>query len=386
MKIVKLITSHGGSSYTGKGGHYYSCSILGKTLSKYYNVEIFSFGKNPSPVLNNMSDDLNVSHIQIDKIRDLLFFYKNKKLAASIEACDVIHCYDKPSIYQAFKLGRIWNKPVIVTKCGGPSPQGLYYPFVKNIIVFSKEDVDYFSSKSKYDDSNIHHIPNRVLPIETDYERIQTIENKMLKEYKIKILIIARFTKKYREALLQTIKFANKLRSQNVSCATILLGHNQNREVLEEVKERSGEDDYIINDNKLCDNAKQIIPVADLVIGSGRSIMEAAQFGKILMIPVPENEYPVLLTQDNIEVFLKHNMTGRGIDGNNYVNYDEIINTFKNPSYSQFIKNYYGKNFSVDNAIHKYKKIYKSLANSGGRFYGGEYLLLANNLKKYYLI
>ncbi len=385
MKVVKLITSHGGSSYTGKGGHYYSCGIIGKTLSKHYEVEIFSLGKHPSPVLNSMSDVVNVRHIQIDNIRDLLFFHKNKKLAASIEACDVIHCYDKPSIYQGYKLGRKFNKPVVLTKCGGPSPSGLYFPYVKDIIVFSREDVDYFSSNSRYADSNIHHIPNRVLPIEADYDRIRTIENKLSKDYKLKILIIARFANKYREALLQTVNFANKLRSQGVSCATILLGHIQNVNVAEEVEESSGEDDYIINDKRLCNNAKQIIPIADVVIGSGRSIMEAAQFGKFLMIPAKEREYPILVTQDNIERFAKYNLTGRAINESINDNNEKLMEVFKGNSYSEFIKNYYKEIFSTDSIIDEYESVYSNTSSIGVRYIQDEVLIGLNNIKKYYL-
>src|SRR5699024_5051592 len=79
---------------------------------------------------------------------------------------DIFHCFD----INSYNLIRLFISTkynlLIVNKCGGPN--SLNYPFIPNLILFSKENFDFFNIQKKYQESTLNLIPNRVLPVQIE--------------------------------------------------------------------------------------------------------------------------------------------------------------------------------------------------------------------------
>lgn len=362
MNIIKLITSHGTESFSGKGGHYYSLVKIANELSKEHTINVFSFGESPSPVISDKNNELDTTHIFIRNVRDLFKFHKNRNLYDSVNNSDVIHCYDTESLIYGGKLSRRFNIPIVLTKCGGEDPKS-FFPFVNDLILFSKENENYFKSKRKFKQTRTYVIPNRVDSFESDPTRINELQKEINSGRELKILIIARFVKKYLHAHMQVLNLAAKLREEGIPCKSILIGHALDYEVVEKVKNKSTELDYIITDKKYCHDARKLIPISDIVVGHGRSIMEAAQFGKLLMVPSEYEKLPLLVNKENLNDFMSHNMTGRGIleklDIYKLLNF--ISYKYKSEQFSKYLHEEY---FSLDRVQDKYVSIYKNINNN----------------------
>lgn len=358
MKIVNLITSNQGKSFSGKGGHYYSMCKISNELNKSCDVKVFSIGSGESQVLNNYKKNLNISHIYSNNLKDL-FFLNNKILNDAISESEIIHCYDTESLIYGIRFSRIFKKPLIFTKCGGKNPSG-FFPFVQNIILFSEENKNYFLHQKKFSNSNISVIPNRVNYIKPDPERIKSLHNKINYQNEIIILCIARFGYVYKQAHEQTINLANYLRSKNIKCKAVLIGYPEDLNVVNSIKESCSENDSVITEKYFCNNANELIQIADIVVGQGRSIMEAAYFRKVLCIPHQSDELPILVNHSNFKIFIDHNMTSRGYKKKNNIN-DCIINAIEDSSYNEFSKNLFIENFDINRINKKYINIYNSV-------------------------
>src|SRR5690606_35278967 len=102
---------------------------------------------------------------------------------------DILHCFDERA-YNLLKILAISRKyKYVVNKCGGPNPSS--FPKVENLVLFSRENETWFSSKREFSKTLMYLIPNRV-------ERIQTsIQYPFLKDTSlftfVRIARISRF-------------------------------------------------------------------------------------------------------------------------------------------------------------------------------------------------
>jgi len=71
-----------------------------------------------------------------------------------------------------------------------------------------------------------------------------------------------------------------------------------------------------------------MLPLADAVVGTGRGLMEAASFGKVLMTPWAGGPHPALVTRNNFQEFMNTNFSPRNrADGLNPATNFEMIRT-----------------------------------------------------------
>jgi len=366
MKIVKLITSHGGVGYSGKGGHYHSLSTIGEALDDPFKIEAFSFGQQPSQVLQDRR--IYKDHIYIDKVTDLLSYNRHNELIDSIRSADVVHCYDKESLIQGAKLARHFNKPLAFTRCGGKNPL-TYFPFVPNAVFFSKENLSYFKERRLTGD-NAHVIQNRIKRVKSDQRRIELLKQRYSILDEPVVLHIARFSRQYQFSHLQAIDFAKHLRGRGVKCKLLLIGHDIDHDVTALIRESIEKDDHLITEPAFCRNANELIDVADYVVGQGRVIMEAAQFGKQLYVTTLNHDLPVLVTDRNIETFLYYNMTGRAVD-------DDMINSVQEEGIDG--KQLFDTFFSIDNLSEKYEGFYHNCVTNKNKLRRRDELLMSLN-------
>src|SRR5690606_34104832 len=145
------------------------------------------------------------------------------------EKPDILHSFDHISFLWARLSGNKFKIPYSITKCGGVNP--IYYPYAEHMVLYSEENKLFFQNESKYKNSNLHLIPNRIQKFEIDFDRIRLLQ-KELGDYKnvFTFLRITRFKAYYHDSSLQLIKLINKLQDDGIKCCLIFIGTVESEE------------------------------------------------------------------------------------------------------------------------------------------------------------
>lgn len=328
MKIAYIISSIKSKS-GGLGGHYHSLVVTNKVISDYCDTFIINVGTEPAKAIN---DDSSKLYTVITKNFRFFYIYKKVMEIMNTERPDIIHAFDNLSFFWARLVGRILHIPYCLTKCGGENPK-FYWPYFDNIILYSIENLEYFKSKNKFKSSNMHLIPNRVENFIIDKKRVRemldNLNNKHL--YSIKIMRIARISSYYKKSIFQLINLMRKLRKDGIDCCVVIVGTVEELSVLQEIKNASTEHLFIFNESYYTRNAKELIEVGDIFLGTGRSFMEAASLGKVMLCPIVNSEIPLLINNDNLLAAFRYNFSER-VFIENYdedKNYLSILNALK---------------------------------------------------------
>lgn len=298
MKVLYLISTF----EKGVGGHYFSLQATLESLRPEITPVVVNVGRVESPVIANLQCQkhqfiyryLNYSKIQ-------------KRIAEIIQKNEIekIHCFDDRA-YLFVRNSRFSELPLVVTKCGGPNYS--YFPSVPNLILFSKENLDHFKGVKEF--NNIHLVPNRILPFQPSLTKVDNLKIKLkLHDDSTVFLRIARISQFYRHSLEQSIRLIKVLEN----AVLLIVGQVIDEDVLNHIKKIGGNKVHIINDEEYCTNAKEIIPICDFYIGTGRGIMEATSLKKIVLTPVTGKKYPALVTKENFQSFFNTNFSERNI-------------------------------------------------------------------------
>lgn len=349
----------------GLGGHTRSMKQIMGEIGETHNCFSLIFGPSKNVSLINNSVDLYID------VRNDNYFKIRKKIKHFIltNEIELVHSFDDFSYFLS-QLGN--NIPHLLTRCGGPNPKK--YPVVNFLTCFSKENYEYFKTKSQYKNSSIFLIPNRVKNFNCNLNLINDLELIINKNSNDLILLrIARIGSDYFQSIQQSINLLKKYQKENNQVdrkiKLIVLGSIYEKQVYEKlVKENIDVKNlYFITDKKYTQEAKTIIDIADIIIGTGRGFMEASSRGKILFAPVKGAELPMLINTSNFDNFFHHNFSERTeISQKEYVNFDlnEITNSYTSLS---FPENLYDKYFNIENGIPHYLEIYKKIIKLGAR-------------------
>jgi glycosyltransferase involved in cell wall biosynthesis len=280
------------------------------------------------------------------------------------ERPDVLHLFDSRIDFFARAIGVLRKIPMIFTKCGGPSPRR-FFPAHGNLVVYSREDVDWFSRQRKYADSSIQHIPNRISNFNCDGELIAAMRARIGMGVPI-VLRISRFCKHYEKSMIQGIELVNRLNEDGVRCKLVIVGAVQEQDSHERVASMAGAYVHIITEDKFTKDAKSLIDGADLVIGTGRGFMEAASRGKVLLTPLVDGGLPLLVTPDNFDSIFATNFSPRNrVEGyDEEANYATIRKVLQDPDYRgemEALARILNKHFSIDGALETYNALYREL-------------------------
>ncbi len=363
MKIAFIIASINSKS-NGKGGHYHSLLETVKQISKKHEVIIVNIGNRPAEALFN-------SNFKTYRILNKISIYKTYKELKKIlieEKPDILHSFDALAFYWTRISGRMMGIPHCLTKCGGENPK-YYYPYTKNLILFSSENELFFKSQSKFRDSDQFLIPNRIQQFEDNVEGIGEIANNLKKEHKnsFKFLRITRIGNYYKKSSLQLIHLVKKLRNEGLDCCLIFIGTVEEEFFLKELIQEGEGFTYFFTDNKYTTNAKSFINCADAIMGTGRSFMEAAAKSKILLSPVKNSSIPVLIQSSNFAKAFEFNFSERILisDYDEINNYNAIKATIENKSdqkkLQEFSNEVYAEFFDSKKITEKYEKVYHEI-------------------------
>lgn len=361
MKVLYLISTM--EPHSGRGGHYYSLRTTAEEMSKKLDCAIVVIGKRESPVINQSKvKTYNLIYKKINIIKVI----KDLKNIIDIERPQVIHSFDEDTFFFGSLISNILKKPYIHTKCGGPNSR-IAFPKVNNLILFSQEDVRFYQSSRRFKKTNLFFIPNRIREIPSDFLRIKNIKLSVdCDESKI-FLIISRLEEYKKKDILQAINLVKKLNSDGIKTKLIIIGALQDVNVGKEIKENMDNNIYLFTDDKYAINASQLIDVADFVIGGGRSFMEAALKGKIMLCPLKNSNYPLLITEENFQNAFDQNFSSR-LTIDNFdpdENYKQIIQVLVNEEYADnvtsFIKSVSSEHFEISSQLNRYCKIYNEV-------------------------
>jgi hypothetical protein len=372
----------------GLGGHIRSMrqimDEIGKT-EKCYSIILGQPKKTPT---NNNANELyiDVRNNNYFKIRNIIkeFIINNE--------IDLVHSFDQYS-YILCQLGN--NIPRLLTRCGGPNPKK--YPTVKFLTCFSEENFNFFRAKQRYKNSNIFLIPNRIKKFECNVELIKDLELYIDKAPNDLILLrIARIGQHYIQSINQSInllkKYQNENKDINRNIKLIILGAIYEDSIYKHLlkENKDVENLYFITTDKFTKEAKKIIDIADIIIGTGRGFMEAASKEKVLFAPEKGSKFPTLVDKSNFDNFFYHNFSERteSLPG---VIVDFNLNKILDSSSAIFPMDLYDKYFNIENGVPHYLEIYKKVIKFGQQrrslktlikyFFYCKYLILRYNIK-----
>jgi hypothetical protein len=359
-KVLYII----GNQAQGNGGHFYSLNSISSKISENLDCSILVVGKTESEVLNN--SNVNSYYLYYDGKK---FFKVLKQLLVIVKEnhFNVIHSFDDKAFTFSILISSYLRIPLIQTKCGGPSRE--FYPFCKNLILFSEENWNYLKKVKKFSKANLYQIPNRVLNFKDDSECIESI--KKGKENHSIFIRISRIGSYYEKSLQQSVNLIKLLNKEGLPSYLFIIGYVQSQEVYNRLRAQSNGFVVFLTNRKFTYDAKKCINAADVVIGTGRSLMEGAIKGKILITPLNNLDIPVLVDKNNIQDLHYANFSGRtdlivsSLDSNIKEIRSLLENGNKKSEYQTFIDKYCDSKFVLNrNAINKYHSIYEDLVYS----------------------
>lgn len=345
-------------TYGGNGGHYRSLLTTAEVLRHKVNVLILNIGKKESPIIQ--SSHLPHKYVYFDKrnwgdvkkqIDDLII---NNQI-------DIVHAYDYISYCASYDSSNNLDKFLVLTKCGGPVVRyGLICPPSENLVVFSSEDYEYFDKKQHIPNKIL--IPNRVIPFESDQQRIESIISDLNLSGKKVLLRIGRISESYLITINQSIRLAEVLHNNDERFVLLLVGAIDDSHTYKGLKELIREMSYVffITNPEIVRDAKVIIDVSDCVIGTGRGFMEACSKNKIMFAPSSNEDYPIPVTDANIESIARFNFSER-YQSPSPVKISELINHANSePNSYKWFQRY----FDINSAVDKYMDFYSHLRYS----------------------
>lgn len=343
----------------GKGGHFHSLNQISLEIAKSNpSVRIITFGREKSSVL--IDNPYFFRHMFFSK-SNFISFYSTLKNEIECFNPDILHFFDVHSFNIYFPLSLFNNNKIVVNKCGGPNPK--VYPIVPNLILFSEENKKWFLTNKSYRSSNIKVIPNRSSVVKT----VEHQEYSKSSKY-FNIVRICRIGSTYYSSILNGINLIKELSNRNIKVKYYVIG-----KVLDESKFRQLADDSIgfniefITEEKFTTEASKMLYLADAVIGTGRSAMEACSLGIPTLMPSKHYYFPVLLNEDNFNKYFEKNFTDRvdAEDIDQETKLREIIKLIEDKDcynrHTAFSKEVFDKCFDVSQAGGKYLKYYQTL-------------------------
>lgn len=355
MRIIYFIYVSAG----GRGGHFHSLNQISLEIAKINpSIRIITIGKEESPVLT--SNPLFNKHLHLSKL-NFISFYKGLINEINGFNADVLHFFDARSYNIFFPLSILIKRKIVVNKCGGPNPKE--YPIIPNLILFSKENKNWFLNKKRYNKTKIAVIPNRSSTIKPILQK-RYLKNPDL----FNIVRICRIGTTYYNSILNGINLIKELSKRNINAKLYIIG-----KVLEESKLKqllSESEKYnieFITEDEYTSEASKMLYLADAVIGTGRSAMEACSIGLPTLMPSKYTDFPILLNETNFQCYFEKNFTDR-VEYNKSIEdlkLQEIIELINNKKYynkiSSFSLNVFNQYFDVSKAGKKYLEFYKKL-------------------------
>ena len=211
-------------------------------------------------------------------------------------------------------------------------------------------------------------IPNRISEFPDDEIRIKKLKDLIKKEHHnlFKFLRILRISSYYEKSLMQLIDLVQKLNSLKVRCVLIIIGTIDNQRIVDNVKRMKLDYIYLINEDLFTINAKEVINYVDGVLGTGRSFMESASKSKILLSPISQGQFPMLISENNFERAFEYNFSERIsiFNYNDLENFNEIDTMLSDDNtrinLKKLSRSIFDEHFNSNSLLEKHNVVYSN--------------------------
>lgn len=359
IKVLYLIFS---SVTSSGGGHFYSLITISNSLKQDLDFKIINLGKVFAKPLHSISQ---ASFINLNKLNFLFVIFPLIK-QIKLYNPDVIHAFDFKSLFIARVVKLFFDVKIIYTKCGGVNGSN-YIPDADIQILFSNENYSHFK---KFGSKIIpkYLIPNRAEEVVRDVNAELDFKSHYNLKGKFVIMRISRFNPYYYLTFKQSINLFESIKTINSSAVLILLGKIQDIKFFQLLRKEYTDPDIIfVTENDFTNDASRVLNVADVVIATGRGVMEASSLNKVIFCPVKNSKYPIMLNNNTFQILSKNNFSERS-------NFNEMniklenSNFFKN-DYIPSSKEIFNSFFNINSVKEEYLKIYFSKSNNEFRIF-----------------
>lgn len=331
------------SSSIGLGGHIRSMRDICETIEpSLAHIEIIIICAKPQ---SNYINGVNYLFLKDGYKKNTSFFKKINKPDS------VVHYFDIES-YSYFCLTNI--KKYIITRCGGVNPN--IWPKSLLTTTFSNENYNHFKNLGV---KKLTYIPNRVKNFNFDLKLVEEIKGKFkINNDDFVILRVSRIKKYYDESIQQTLRLGHETSKKlNKKATVLIIGGIEDYNIYESINTLSKSMNIrliFITDSKYTSEARHIISIASIIVGTGRSLMEAAKTNAELYVPNKGEDLPLKLTSQNFKKLFSLNFSGRY-----YVKFNKNETPIQNDiiwnKYFFINKNTIEKYIQYYNFEHKYK-------------------------------
>ncbi|WP_172564912.1 hypothetical protein [Vibrio navarrensis] len=340
----------------GKGGHSLSLSELIKARDSECSY-VVNISNHDCEVLKE------IAGVNYFNVKPSIFIFPTiirLRNIFSSNRLDLIHAFDEFSYALSILSSSVFlNIPLLMTKCGGPNPTSAFsFPKPKNLILYSKENLEWFNLNNT--EVNCYLIPNRIGVLNTTISK--EIEE-IVVDYSFNIVCISRITTFYEKKLKGAVLLLNRLRSFGVEASLTFIGNVESRSLLERLSDDSGHIKFLCDDFHTI-KSSQFIHYFDATISTGRGAMESILSKKHTFVPTVNDSLPVLVNIENVNNFSSSNFSERSVVPEPLGNGDFQPYIFCRTSFDEKLLAYANKNFSVYESLGIYEEIYEEVMSS----------------------
>jgi glycosyltransferase involved in cell wall biosynthesis len=357
-KVAFLIATCG----HGRGGHFWDMKTIVEALRGRVECVPINIGPYKSPVIDSIPVKVHNIHFKglniAGAVRQVVDILKRERI-------DALNVFDTRIFCIADMASRIAKKPLLLTKCGGPNP-GRFYPVVDYLVVFSKENLEYFQNHPKYANTEIRFLPNRATKAASDPARIEKLRARLGLRKKT-FLIIARFCEHYKKNMMQGMNLVRRLNAEGRPSQLMIVGTPEEPAVMGEIAEYRDDGVIVVNDEEFTLDASELIDVADFVIAAGRGFMEAASRGKPLLTSLEDSPFPLLITEETFPAVFATNFSPRNRIENLDVeeNHRKIARALEDDGYrtelSDLASRLFNEHFDVNSVVEEYEELFGAM-------------------------
>ena len=302
-RVLYVITSRG----KGTGGHHFSLRDLTARMRAHADVHIAVVADRFPPSLAGVPD---ATWLPWGALRGTATLAGLLGLVRRFRPTH-LHSYD-PLALQLTRVISLWTQlPLVHTTCGGPTPRR-NVPRNRDVVLFSEEHRSALAANPRMAGCRLHLIASRVNPVQVDAARVEALRAHLgLGPDEQVVLRINRFVANYLPAMEQAIALGRLMREGGRRARVVLLGSVGEAEVAQALAQRAEPGVSLVHDAAFTHNAAALLPIADVVLGTGRGLMEAACLGRVVFAPVADREWPALLGPDTVEALAHANFSPR---------------------------------------------------------------------------
>lgn len=293
---------------SGHGGHYHSLRDLVEALAPRVDAAIACLGRARPPVLFDGTLDATF-HPWTARATPATVDALVRRIAAFRP--HVVHSFDALALAHARVAAAATRRPLVHTLAGGPSPRRVV-PRAPDVVLFSRENHDDLAAHPRMKGARLHLLPGRVRPVRVDRERVAGLRATLgLAPGELVMLRINRIVPVYEPVSRNFIDLGRRLRAGGLPVRVVVLGAAEDPAVAARLRAEEGEGVHVVTDPAFTRRAAEVADAADVVLGTGRSLMEAASLGKVLLVPLANRRCPRLLTPETLDELWRCNFSQR---------------------------------------------------------------------------